>query len=342
MQAMAVVDYARPLALLELPEPSPPPGHALLRVLTCGVCHTDLKVVRGRMPFSPSLPLPHVPGHEICGEVVSAPPHSEVRPGDRVVVYNYQTCGQCAQCRSGRENLCQQLQGLVGFTLPGGFQEWLTVAPERLFRLPASLPPEMASVVACALATAYRAVAVRGAVRPAETAVVIGAGGVGLHALQIARTAGARTLAVDIAARKRETAAAWCDAPPCAPEEAQERVHEATAGRGAELVVDTVGHAATLALAVRLVRAGGRVVLVGYDVEREAPLPTHVLVMQEVTLLASRYGTRSDLERVLSLLASGAVRPVVDGVLPLTEANEALRRLAAGEVMGRVVLQVAS
>ncbi|HEX9077592.1 MAG TPA: alcohol dehydrogenase catalytic domain-containing protein, partial [Anaerolineae bacterium] len=113
---MAVVDYKAPLELMDLPDPKVQPGSALIRILACGVCYSDYKTAHGRMAYSPTLKLPHVPGHEICGEVVEAGPETGLSTGERVIVYNYWSCGRCALCRMGQENLCENLQGWVGFT----------------------------------------------------------------------------------------------------------------------------------------------------------------------------------------------------------------------------------
>ncbi len=115
---MAVRDYADPLEPIELPEPVLRPGHALLEILTCGVCFTDLKTARGRMPFSDRLALPHIPGHEICARVVRSDPPA-LDPGTVVVVYHLWPCRRCGRCRAGLEQLCQNPQGWTGFTTPG-------------------------------------------------------------------------------------------------------------------------------------------------------------------------------------------------------------------------------
>ncbi|HKX18497.1 MAG TPA: alcohol dehydrogenase catalytic domain-containing protein, partial [bacterium] len=168
---MAVAQYGTPLRLLDLPRPAPGPGQVLVRVLGCGVCRSDLKIADGAMPFSPSLRLPHVPGHEIAGEIVELGPPDAGRPrgglraGDRVVVYNYWGCRTCDHCQAGDENLCERLRGWTGFTSPGGFQEYLVVPDDCVLPLPANVAPEHGGPLSCALGTAYHAVVTQGAVR---------------------------------------------------------------------------------------------------------------------------------------------------------------------------------
>lgn len=342
MRAMAVVDYTRPLERLELPVPSPRPGEVLVRVLACGVCYSDLKTATGHMPYSPTLRLPHVPGHEIVGEVAARGQGTVLREGQRVVVYNYRGCGSCARCRAGEENICLDLQAWVGFTTPGGFQEYLAVPQSHVLPLPEGIPTEAAAAISCATGTSYRAVVTRGRVAPGETVLVIGAGGVGLQAVQVARAAGARVLAVDVDDHKLAQATrCGASATARAGEASEEWVREQTGGAGADLVLDTAGREGSLALASAAVRVGGRVVLVGYTVGAAFPIPSCETVLGEVSYLGSRYVQREELARAIQLVAAGAVRPAVDAVLDLAEANDAFARLARGEPAGRLVLRVA-
>ncbi|HEV2280899.1 MAG TPA: alcohol dehydrogenase catalytic domain-containing protein, partial [bacterium] len=221
MRAMAVTQYGAPLRPLDLPRPAPGPGQVLVRVLGCGVCRSDLKIADGAMPFSAVLPLPHVPGHEIAGEIVefgpsedggtpgagsAVPGRTALRAGDRVVVYNYWGCRTCAHCQAGEENLCEHLRGWTGFTSPGGFQEYLVVPEDCVLLLPPNVPPEHGGPLSCALGTAYHAVVTQGAVRAGDSVAILGAGGVGLHAVQVVRAAGGRALAVDLQRHRLDAA----------------------------------------------------------------------------------------------------------------------------------------
>jgi 2-desacetyl-2-hydroxyethyl bacteriochlorophyllide A dehydrogenase len=342
MRAMVVKNYKEPLELVDLPVPEVKPGSVLIRVLTCGVCYSDFKTVRGKMAYSPTLKLPHVPGHEICGEVVEAKPDAGFRVGERVIVYNYWSCGKCAMCRMGMENLCENLQGWVGFTTPGGFEEFLAVPAERLLHLPDSVTPEQAAPTSCALGTSYRAVVTRAQARPGQTVVVQGVGGVGLYSVQVARAAGARVLAVDIDPKHLQVAAQMGAVKGAlAGDEARAVVRDFTSGLGADVVIDTVGHEESLHHAAQMVRRGGRVVGVGYIVGGFARVQTDDYVLREIEFIGSRYVQRHELERAIQMLAAGIVQPVIDDVLPLESANEAFTRLEQGKVVGRTVLRVA-
>jgi 2-desacetyl-2-hydroxyethyl bacteriochlorophyllide A dehydrogenase len=340
MRAMAVVDYAAPLELLDLPIPEVSPGWVLVRVLACGVCFSDVKTARGRMPWSADLTLPHVLGHEVSAVVAEAGPETGFQAGERVLVGNYWPCGHCPACLIGREVQCEALEGWVGFMTPGGFQEYMAVRADGLIRVPDEVTTEDACAASCAFGTGYRAVATRGRVQPGEVVVILGAGGVGLHTLQIARVAGAHVLAVDIDERKLEVAKRLGAAGAAlAGDDAQDMVRDYTSGRGADVVIDVVGHKETLEQAARMLRRTGRVVGLGYVAGGYSRLPTDEFVLREREFIGSRYAHRNEMERVLSLMADGRLKAIIDDVLPLEEANEALGRLERGEVVGRTILR---
>jgi alcohol dehydrogenase len=338
---MAVRDYAGPLASIELPEPELRPGHALLDVLTCGVCFSDLKTARGRMPYSDRLALPHVPGHEICARVLRSDP-PVLDPGTVVVAYHLWPCRRCGRCRAGQEQLCQEPRGWTGFVTPGGFQRRMVAPIDRLVAVPDEIDPVHAAPLTCAVGTAYRAVTTRGRIAPGGCAVVVGLGGVGIHALQIAAALGARAVGVDVSERALSVAAelGLTVVPADAPD-TEDRIRGLAGADGIDAVIDTVGTEATLQRAFRLARPGGRIVAVGYSVDSEISLPTARFVLEEVELVGSRYVAMDELERAVRLVADGRIATVIDRVLPLEAANEALEALERGDVVGRVVLDVA-
>ncbi len=342
MRAMAVTEYGAPLERIEVPEPQLRLGHALVEVLTCGVCFSDVKTSRGQMPFSEELELPHLPGHEICGQVLDTDPPGALETGTKVVVYHVWPCRVCSRCRAGEENICVNPQAWAGFTHPGGFQDRLVVPLDRLVAVPDSIHPVHAAPMTCALGTAYRATVTRGGVAVGTRAVVIGLGGVGIHALQIAHAAGALAVGLDPSQRAVDAARALClDARRADEPDAHARLMDESDGEGVDVVIDTVGHEDTILQADRLVRPGGRIVAVGYSPTTNFSLPSPRFVLEEIQLLGSRYVRLDELERAIMLVADGRVEMVVDGVKPLEAANEAFDALQAGDVVGRIVLDVA-
>lgn len=341
MRAMAVVDYAAPLQPTEIAEPDLRENHALLDVQTCGVCFSDVKTSRGHMPYSDTLQLPHVPGHEVFGIVRRTDPPGVLAEGTPVIAYHYWSCGRCAACRRGDEPLCSRMVAWMGFTHPGGFTERIAVPLNRLLRVPDGVDPVRAAPMSCALGTAYRSVVTKGGVQAGETAVILGLGGVGIHAAQISRAAGARTVGFDVHEPTLQAAGALeLDARRSDDEDAVRDLLDATEGEGADVVVDTVGHEATLALARRLVRLGGRVVGVGYSPSSSLSVPTPSFVLDEVQYLGSRYAHRDDLANAISLVGRGLVSTVVGLVRPLEAVNEVFQALESGDVVGRAVLDV--
>lgn len=361
MKAMAVVDYATPLRLLDLPRPAPGPGDVLVRIRYCGVCGSDVKIARGLMGFSPGLPLPHVAGHEIVGVVAEAGRDAPVPPGTRVVVYDYETCGGCPSCRAGREVTCAGLRRRVGFTDPGGFAECIVVPWRLAVPLPDAVDDRSASALSCAIATAYRAVAVRGQVGAGERVLVSGAGGVGIHAAQIAFARGGRVTVADPSAAARRMAeslgfettvpaeaAFWAGGAgqggpsPRSPGSAVPGPGgPVPAGTGRfDAVIETSGDPGALSRLVPLLSAGGRIVLVGYAPGRPSEADAEALVLAEASILGSRFATRDDLLAAVSLLASGAIRSVVTEEFDLGDANRALDAVRAGRATGRVTVRV--
>jgi D-arabinose 1-dehydrogenase-like Zn-dependent alcohol dehydrogenase len=341
MIGMAVREYGEPLERTELPEPQLEPGYALLEVLTCGVCFTDVKTSRGRQPYSGRLELPHIPGHEICARVVESD-QGALEPGTVVVVYHLWPCRRCARCRAGDEQLCLNPRGWTGFTTEGGFRQRMIAPLDRLAVVPPEIDPIRAAPLTCALGTGYRAVVNRGGVQPGSRVAVVGLGGVGIHAVQIAHAMGARAVGIDVSERALEVARRLgIEAHDAADPELESRLMADTSGEGMDVVLDTVGSADTLSTAFGLTRSAGRIVAVGYSLDSKLDLPTARFVLEEVELVGSRYVAMDELDRVIRMVADGRVEVIIDRVLPLERANEALEALEAGEVVGRVVLDVA-
>ncbi len=342
MRAMAVTDYEAPLELLDLPEPELAPGWALLEVLTCGVCFSDVKTSRGHMPYSDRIALPHVPGHEVFGRVLRTEPAGLLPEGTTAVVFHYWPCGRCRACRRGDETLCSALVAWMGFTDPGGFRERIGVPVDRLIPVPPSMDPVRAAPMTCALGTAYRSVVTRGGVRAGTRTAILGLGGVGIHAAQVAAVAGADVVGFDVHEPTLDAARALgLDARRSDDEASHAELIGSARDEGVDVVVDTVGHDDTLGLAVRLLRPGGRLVGVGYAPSTELRVATPHFVLDELELVGSRYAHRDDVERAIGLVAQGQVQTVVGMVRPLEDVNEVFHALESGSVVGRAVLDVA-
>jgi 2-desacetyl-2-hydroxyethyl bacteriochlorophyllide A dehydrogenase len=332
MQAMVLESFGAPLVRRTVPDPEPGPGEVVLRVLACGVCGSDLKIVSGALGDTP---LPHVPGHEVAGEVVAQGPGvTAPRVGDRVACYFYLSCGECANCRNGRGTICLRLGGRIGFERDGGMAEYVRLPAALCLPVPDGVDAQTAAVLVDAIATPYHALITRGALAAGETAVVVGVGGLGLHAVQIAHAAGARVVAVDVEPRRLDRALAL------GADEAVRFGAEGWPPRGlaADLVLDTAAAPQTLADDPRLLRPGGRLIMVGYRPGLAVAWDTADLVLREISVLPSRAATKPEVERTLELVARGRVRAAIDRRFPVSAANEAISALRAGQLDGRAVL----
>jgi D-arabinose 1-dehydrogenase-like Zn-dependent alcohol dehydrogenase len=215
----------------------------------------------------------------------------------------------------------------------------MVVPLDRLTVVPPQIDPVQAAPLTCALGTAYRAVVSRGRVTPGQRVAVIGLGGVGIHALQIASAAGATAVGLDVGDRAIEGARSLGLEAARADDPEMERV--AAGEEGADIVIDAVGREATLAQASRLVRPGGRIVAVGYAADSEFRLASARFVLEEIELVGSRYVRLDELRRAIQLVVDGSVTMVVDEVKPFADAGAALEKLRDGGVVGRVVVDVA-
>ena len=306
----------------EVPDPSPAAGQALLRVLACGVCRTDLHVADGDLD-RPKLPL--VLGHEIAAEVVTSA--GRFSPGDRVgVPWLGWTCGRCAYCLTGRENLCDAAR-FTGYDVDGGYAE-LCVADERFcFPIPAGYPEREAAPLLCAGLIGYRSLRLAG---DARRLGLYGFGAAAHIVCQVAVHEGRKVHALtrpgdeEAQAFARSLGATWAgDTEGGPPEELGAASRFAPAG---ELVPLALGH----------VRKGGTVVCAGIHMSDIPSFPYELLWGERVVRSVANL-TRADGEEFLSVAPQVPVRTEVEA-LPLAQANEALDRLRAGNVRGALVL----
>lgn len=196
MKAAVVRAYGEPLSLEEVPLPEVPPGQILVKVAACGVCHTDLHAADGDWPVKP--PLPFIPGHEGAGHVAAVGAGVRgIREGDRVgVPWLHTACGHCEHCLTGWETLCDGQQ-MTGYTVNGGFAEYVLADPAYVGQLPDGLSFESLAPILCAGVTAYKGLKVLD-VRPGQWVAIVGVGGLGHLAVQYARAMGLHVAAVDI------------------------------------------------------------------------------------------------------------------------------------------------
>jgi propanol-preferring alcohol dehydrogenase len=307
------------LRVEEVVIPDAGPGEVLIQVRAAGLCGTDVHTaygLGGRMVTQPVLTL----GHETAGTILALGPGvTDWSVGDPVVVAPIVVCGRCRYCRRGTTQLCER-SVVLGLGRDGAFAECVLVPETNLVMLPATIPPEIGAVVTDAVATPFHALISRAGLRPGESVAVFGVGGLGQHAVQLARLAGAaRIVAVDVREEQLDLAL----------RHGADAVRHANADRGVDLAAEFVGRASTVESAFRSVARGGRVVVVGLGSESITLPPSETFAMREVSLIGSGgYGTDT-IADLLALVASGrlSLESSVSHVVGLTGVDDALRML---------------
>ncbi|MDX6572237.1 MAG: S-(hydroxymethyl)glutathione dehydrogenase / alcohol dehydrogenase [Gaiellales bacterium] len=358
MKAAVCRGFGEPLVVEEVELDAPRAGEVRVRVAACSICHSDVAYAAGAWGGK----LPAVYGHEVAGvvEEVGAGDGVGVRPGDHVVVTLLRFCGACHVCRRGQPALCpagfplderSPLRAADGSELvqglrTGGFADEVLVHHSQVVPVPRELPFDRACLLACGVVTGYGAVVNTAAVAPGDGVAVIGAGGVGLNCIQGALLAGADpVIAIDLAPGRLASAAAFgaTHAIDPAAVDAAAAVRRLTEGRGADCALVAAGSTAAVELALRLVRRGGTVVIVGMPasgamVEIEPASIAH----DGIRILGSKLGSTrpaGDIPLLAGLYLEGRLRldELISSRSPLAQINEALASAARGEALRAVI-----
>ncbi|MFJ1702110.1 alcohol dehydrogenase catalytic domain-containing protein [Kitasatospora sp. NPDC088346] len=329
------------------------PGRVRVRLRATSLCHSDLSAMAGIMPQ----PAPFVPGHEGAGEVVEVGEGvTGVAAGDRVVLCWMPPCGRCAHCGRGQGHLCvASLRRLsvpnfrfggtdaYGFYSTGTFAEEVVVTADSVLTVPADLPYELAALIGCGVTTGLGAAVNTARVEPGSSVAVIGAGGVGIAAVQGARVCGAaRITVVDPVESRRERALAFGATDAVAPEELKAAA-KGQEGGGYDYVFEAVGRSATVRAAYDAARRGGAVVVIGAGAKADqVSFSMAELFFNEKRLLPSMYGggeVRRTAARVIDLWRAGRLdlAGMITHRLPLEGVNEAIAQMRSGEALRTVL-----
>jgi propanol-preferring alcohol dehydrogenase len=338
MRALVLPARGRPLELVERDVPEPGPGEVRVRVEACGVCGSDLFLQKGGFGEDK---LPRVPGHEAAGRVDALGPGVEdLTEGQQVAIYYIHARADGRWSREGRENLDPRLTRM-GVDVDGAFAEFVVRPAESLIPTPVEIDPPALAVLTDAVGTAYHALRHRARLESGETVLVLGVGGVGSNAVQVARHLGARVVAASRSPAKLRLAAELGAEAAVRTGGGDDvgRLRSACGGDGPDVVVQCVGSAAMDRLAVDVAGPGARVVLVGAANERFGVSSTE-LIARELSVLGSRGFTRRDVAEVIDLHLAGALRTdhLTRSVRPLAEGNEALDDLCSGAVLRTVLV----
>lgn len=337
MKAVRLLRVGEPLEMQDVPVPRIGGQDVLVRVRAAGICHSD---VHYRAGTSPVRPLPMTLGHEVAGVVERVGGAVKgLAPGDRVCLHYNVTCGDCGYCASGNEQFCPT--GLmIGHYTDGGYAEYIAVPARNALRLPEEIPFAQGATLMCASATAFHALR-KARLRAGESAAIIGVGGLGMSAVQLARTFGAlEVYAVDIRQENLDQAARYNAIPLNAMSvDPVEEIRRLTRGRGVDVAVEMIGMARTMRQAVQSLAPLGRAVLVGIGRE-PLTLDTYTEILGgEAEVIGSNDHLLSELPTVIELARRGVldVSRVVTRTIPLDAAaiNESLDGLERNAVQRR-------
>jgi NADPH:quinone reductase-like Zn-dependent oxidoreductase len=327
------------LRLEQVADPVIGPGEALVRVRACALNHLDLWQRRGLRRVT--IPLPHISGSDVAGEVVAAHGGS-VAAGTRVMVQPGISCGHCLACLSGDDNECPQYEVLGYRNHPGGYAELTKVPVQNLVPLPETIPFVDAAAFPLTFVTAWHMLITRARLQRGEDVLVLAAGsGVGQAAVQIARLTGARVIATAGSDAKLERARALGadEGINHHTQDIAEEVKRLTGRRGVDVVVEHVG-AATWAKSVRSLARNGRLVTCGATTGGDAGLDLLALFSKRLSIIGSYMGTKAELVRAAQHFFAGRLKAVIDRAYPLAEAAAAQQRLEESGQFGKIVLEV--
>lgn len=328
------------LKFTDAPDPVIRPNEVLVRVKACALNHLDLWVRQG-IPGVP-LPLPHIPGSDVAGEIAQIGADvTTVRVGQKVVLAPLVSCGKCSACIAGLDNRCRQATNL-GYMIDGGCAEFVRAPDVNCLPYPENLTFEEAASIPLVFQTAWHMLLARAELQPGEDVLVLGAGsGVGSAAIQIAKFFGARVIATAGSDEKLQKAK-QLGADHLINHKMQkirDEVRRITNKRGVDVVFEHVG-TATWDDSLASLASGGRLVTCGATTGYDAKVDLRFLFSRQLSLLGSYMGTKSELQTVMKLVAAGKLKPIVDRVFPLAEATAAHAYLESSSQFGKVVLKV--
>jgi 2-desacetyl-2-hydroxyethyl bacteriochlorophyllide A dehydrogenase len=341
VKAFQLVAHGSPgkFALRDLPELLPARGEVVVQVQACGLNHLDLWLEQGELPIP--LKLPRTPGCEIAGRVWKIGEGvTGWQKGDHVAIQSNLFCGECAFCQRGQESMCLNSE-MLGVQRDGGFAEEVVVSARALVRLPEKVEFEASAALTLAGSTAMHMLTDRAQVRDGDWVLVIaGASGVGSSAIQIAKQLGGRVISTGSTEAKRSLSKhlgaefVLDPADPAWPAE----VRRITGKRGVDLAIEHVGGEVLRQVLLCLAR-GGTVVTCGATAGKEAALNLWPFFVKQHRLIGSYGRDSADLKATLEWAAAGKLRPVIDSMLPLDDAEKAFDRLRSRNVLGKVIVQ---
>ncbi len=328
MKAARLTKAGAPLEVVEVPKPEPGPDDILVKVRAAGICSSDLHYQDGRSKVTR---LPITLGHEIAGEVAKCGSNvKNLKKGARVSLFYLVTCGECMKCSTGHDNYCGEAK-MLGKNIDGGFAEYVAVPARNAFPFPESIPFSQAALMTDAVATPFHALK-RAAVKTGESVLIIGIGGLGIHAVQLAKIMGAgQVVAMDLDQEKLNLAKKAGATATINPEQedAAEKIREITGGHGVDIAIELIGLTTTIRQAIDSTGLGGRTVVVGICPDEVGLNPYHDLLLLEKTIMGSADQCRADFPVIIEMAVQKRLdlSHSVSHELPLEEINQGLEML---------------
>lgn len=326
------------VALRDMPAPDCPPGWARIRMTAASVNRVDLYMRDSGAGITHDLPL--IMGVDGVGEVIEAPGQTDLRPGDKVILYPYEFCGACRPCLAGDQPLCHSAK-ILGEHRHGTFAEEVAIPARALVRLAPDADMDQAAVLGVAYLTAWRMVFGKAPAGPGSVVLVQGAGGgVSYAAVQLARMAGARVIATTSGEGKlahfRDMGVEVID---YRADDVAKAVMKLTGGEGADLVVDNVGEA-TWASSLRSLARGGHLVTCGATTGAHPSADIQRLFVRQLSIHGSTMGSMEEFRRLIAAWQNGGFTPLIDAAYPLAEVPTAFDQLESPARMGKILIRI--
>ncbi len=332
MKAAVFTGPNSPLVVQEVPTPEPKEGEILVKVAACGICHTDLHYIDHGVPTFKQPPM--ILGHEPSGTVAALGQGvTGWKEGDRVLLPAVLTCGTCYNCRTGRENICDNMV-MFGNHVDGAYAEYVLAPAKDAIPLPDELPLEESSIIADAISTPFHAVVNRGEVKAGWNVAVFGCGGVGINTVQVAAAVGASVIAVDVIPEKLEWAKKLGATAVVNAREVEriDKVIKKMTGGGVDVSFEAIGNPETIQQAFSCIRKGGRTVVIGYT-NKTVELPASKIMFFEQEIIGSLGCRPVDYPRIVEMARIGKikVKELVTARFSLEEINKGFDLMREGD-----------
>jgi len=345
MRAARLYRAGEKFKIEDIEKPKLEKNTAIIKVKAAGVCATELDFIEGIFPINPS---PLVPGHEISGDIeeIDSEIRTEFKIGDKVVIYNVMNCGTCWYCRNDFENDCPNRAGQIGFTVNGGFEEYVKVPISSLIRLPSNVSYEEGAVLTCSGMTAVHSTR-RAGTKMGDVVAVNGIGGVGLMCIQVAKICGARVIGIADSEEKAELAkkvgaddTIIISPPYDGYKKLGEQIRKLTNRKGLDVFYELVGTTNTLNAGVDSLGIGGRLMIIGYKAEQNINFYPVDLLIKEGQILTSVAGCKRDVELALQFANEKIANPIITNRIPLEKINDAIQLIIDRKIKGRSVIMM--